>query len=251
MPRIAFTVLLCAMGAATAAALMTRRESPRQVAEAAAIVASERTAAEPPIIPPPPSLPAQAASIPSLTFVVETTRSGPDGTSRTAQTVTRSRDRVRVALEGARLEWLFSQNVVYRDRAVAYRTDHDHGEVHLYEESALRSVTGIRGWMDVLTLRFDRSVLAKLRDTGERRIIGETTFTRYVARDLPAGVVQEVWWSDELLLPLSVTIRRSRTTTTSIVKGLAYTADAAVLMDPMSRFPNYKVLDPSDASDHH
>ena len=105
--------------------------------------------------------------------------------------------------------------------------------------------------MDVLTLRFDRSVLAKLRDTGERRIIGETTFTRYVARDLPAGVVQEVWWSDELLLPLSVTIRRSRTTTTSIVKGLAYTADAVVLMDPMSRFPNYKVLDPADASDHH
>ena len=82
MRRIAFTVLLCAMGAATAAALMTRRESPGQVAEAAAIVASERTAAEPPIIPPPPSLPAQAASIPSLTFVVETTRSGPDGTSR-------------------------------------------------------------------------------------------------------------------------------------------------------------------------
>ena len=156
-----------------------------------------------------------------------------------------------MALEGARLEWLFSQNVVYRDRAVAYRTDHDHGEVHLYEESALRSVTGIRGWMDVLTLRFDRSVLAKLRDTGERRMIGETTFTRYVARDLPAGVVQEVWWSDELLLPLSLTIRRSRTTTTSIVKGLAYTADAVVLMDPMSRFPNYKVLDPTDASDHH
>ena len=33
MRRIAFTVLLCAMGAATAAALMTRRESPGQVAK--------------------------------------------------------------------------------------------------------------------------------------------------------------------------------------------------------------------------
>jgi hypothetical protein len=251
MRRIASTVLLFAMGAATAAALMTRRESPERFAKAAGIVASQRTAAEPPILPRPPSVPAQAASIPSLTFVVETTRSGPDGASRTAQTITRSRDRLRVALEGGRREWLFLQNVVYRDRAAAYSTDHDRREVRLYEESALRSVTGIRGWLDVLTLRFEPSVLAKLRDTGKRRMIGETIFTRYVARDLVAGSVQEVWWSDELLLPLSLTIRGARTTTTSIVNRLAHTADAAVLMDPMFRFPNYKVLDPADAHDHH
>ena len=52
--------------------------------------------------------------------MLETTRSGPDGTQRTTQTITRSHDRVRLALDGGRQEWLFLQNVIYRDRAAAY-----------------------------------------------------------------------------------------------------------------------------------
>ena len=248
--RLLLTVLLFAMGAATAAALMAWRQPAAGLAEAAAIVPSKRTAPEPPPIPPPPPLPVGVGSLPSLTFVLETTRSGPDGTHRTSQTITRSHDRVRLALEGGRQEWLFVQNVVYRDRAAAYLVDHDRREIRFHEESSLRSLLRIRGWLDVLTLRFDPTVLTALRDTGERRQMGGATFKRYVSNESGRDGVVEVWWGQALLLPLSLTVRDSGTEVTSIVKGLSHIADATLLANPDVRFPSYKTLDPTDAKDH-
>ena len=95
MRRLALTVLLFAMGAATAAALMTWREpaegQPRQRRSC------PRTG---PRLNRRPFLRLRpacgAASLPSLTFVLETTRVAPEGTTRTTQTITRSRDRVRL-----------------------------------------------------------------------------------------------------------------------------------------------------------
>ena len=114
----------------------------------------------------------------------------------------------------------------------------------------MRSLMQIRGWMDVLTLRFDPTVLATLRDTGERRETSGATFKRYVASESDRDGVVEVWWSEALLLPLSLTIRDSGTDVTTIVKGLTQSADAMLLADPDVRFPNYRVLDPADANDH-
>lgn len=242
--------MLFAMGAASAAALMTWRQPAEGAAETAAIVPSIRTAPEPPPIPPAPRVSLEAASLPPLTFVLETTRSGPEGIRRTTQAITRTRDRVRLALEGGRQEWLFLQNVVYRDRAAAYLIDHDRNDIRFHEESALRSLLQIKGWMDVLTLRFDPTVLAALRDTGERRQTGGATFKRYVSREPGSDGVVEVWWGEALLLPLSLTVRDSGTEVTSIVNGLTLTADAALLVDPEVRFPRYKALDPADANDH-
>jgi hypothetical protein len=185
-----------------------------------------------------------------LTFVLETTRSGPDGTRRTTQTITRTHDRVRLALEDGRQEWLFLQNVVYRDRAAAYLTDHDRREIRFHEESPLRSLMQIRGWMDVLTVRFDPTVLATLRDTGERRRTGGAIFSRYVTTEPGRDGVVEVWWSEELLLPVSLRVRDSGTDVTSLVKALTQTADATLLADPAGRFPTYKAFDPADANDH-
>ena len=249
MRRLAVTVLLFAMGAATAAALMTWRQPAEGIAEAAAIVPSKRTAPEPPPIPPPPPLPVGVASLPSLTFVLETTRSGPNGTHHTSQTITRSHDRVRLALEGGRQEWLFLQNVVYRDRAAAYLTDHDRREIRFHEESPLRSLMQIRGWMDVLTLRFDPTVLTSLRDTGERRQTSGSTVKRYVSNESGGDGVVEVWWSEDLLLPMFLRLRDSGTEVTSIVKGLSQITDATLLAAPEFRFPSYKASDPADA-DH-
>lgn len=250
MRRIALTVLLFAMGAATAAALMTWRQPAEGSAETAAIVPSARTAPEPPPVPPAPRVPLEAASLPPLTFVLETTRSGPDGTRRTTQTITRTHDRVRLALDGGRQEWLFLQNVVYRDRAAAYLTDHDHREIRFHEESPLRSRMQIRGWMDVLTLGFDPTVLLRLRDTGERRENAGAIFTRYVSNESGRDGVVEVWWSEALVLPWSLTVRDSGTEVTRILKGLSQVADTTLLAEPDVRFPSYKALDAADANAH-
>ena len=251
MRRVALTVLF-AMGAASAAALMTWRQPSEGSAEALALVPSERRAPEPPVVPAPPRVPAQTASLPIVTFALETTRFGPGGPQRSTQVFTRSHDRVRLALKGGRRqEWLFLQNAVYRDRAVGYLIDHDKREVQVHEESSLRSLMQVRGWMDVLTLRFDPGVLQTLRDTGERRRTGDATFKRYAANAPGRDGIAEVWWSEGLVLPLSLTVRASGVEVTSVVKGLTWNGDDTLLADPSVRFPSYKTVDPADANDHH
>lgn len=238
------------MGAATAAALMAWRQPAERKDEVAAMAPSKRTAPEPPVIPSPPPVPVGTASIPLLSFELETTRSGPRGTHRTSQTFTRSHDRVWLAPEGGRQEWLFLQNTVYRDRAAGYLIDHNRREILFYEESALRSLMRIRGWMDVLTLRFDPTVLTALHDSGGRRQTGGATFKRYVSNQSGHDGVVEVWWSEAWLLPLSLTVRDSGNEVTSLVKKLSQRVDATWLADPHLRFPSYKALDPADAEDH-
>ena len=109
----------------------------------------------------------------------------------------------------------------------------------------------IRGWLDVLTLRFDPAVLPTLRDTGEQRQVGDATFKRYVANAPGRDGVAEVWWSEGLVLPLSLTVRASGVEVTSVVKGLTWSGDAMLLAEPSVRFPSYKTVDPADASDHY
>ncbi len=155
-----------------------------------------------------------------------------------------------MALEGGRQEWLFVQNAVYRDRVSGYLIDHSARHIRLYEESALRSLMRIRGWSDVLMLRFDPAALSALRDTGERRNAGGSTFARYIATESTGDGVVEVWWSETLLLPLSLTVREAGSTVTSVVSHLTSDADAAPLTDPAVRFPPYDSVDAADAPDH-
>jgi Alkaline phosphatase len=141
--------------------------------------------------------------------------------------------------------------VVYRDRAVGYLIDHDRREVEVHEESSLRSLMQILGWRDVLTLRFDPAVLPTPRATGERRQDGEANFKRYVANAPDRDGVVEVWWSEGLMLPLSLTVRSSGAEVTSVVKGLTWSSDSRLLAGPSVRYPTYKTVDPADANDHH
>ena len=200
----------------------------------------DRNAPDPPPIAQPPAVPAHAASLPPGTFVLTTTRFDARGKRTTTQTITRTHDRVRLAIDGGRQEWLFVQNAVYRDRVSGYLIDHSARQILLYEESALRSLMRIRGWSDVLTLRFDPAVLSALRDTGERRQAGGSTFARFVATESTGDGVVEVWWSEALLLPLSLTVREDGTTVTSVVEHMTNEAEGSLLTAPALRFPQYR-----------
>lgn len=109
---------------------------------------------------------------------------------------------------------------------------------------------GIRGWADVLTMRFDPAILRALRDTGERRQIAGATAARFLSTDSTHNGVVEAWWSEELLLPFSVTARQAGATVTAVVEGLTTEIDASLLADPVKRFPQYKSEDVADAHDH-
>ena len=238
------------MGAATAAALMTWRPSADEAGIEEAIVVPPRTASDPPPTPLPPSVPARADAIPPLTFDVETTRAGGGRVERTTQTFVRTTDRVRVLLHGGRQEWHFVRNGIFPDRASGHLTDHTTRQIRFYDESPLRSEMRIRGWLDILTVRFDSTKLPSLRDTGERRQTYGTTFVRHVGAGPGEDGLVEVWWSESLLLPLSLTVRDAGIESTSVVRRLARRADIALRPDPRVRFPMYKEVDAADTDGH-
>jgi hypothetical protein len=185
-----------------------------------------------------------------MTFTLKTSRSLPTGRQTTAQVVTRTFDRVRIAVEGGRQEWLFVQNAAYPDRASGYLIDHRARQVRLHDEQALRAAIGVRGWADVLTMRFDRTILSTLRATGLRRSVGELTFAQFVATGSKDQGIVEVWWSEELLLPLSLTRRESGIEVRSDIEDLTTHADESLLLEPVFRFPDYESRDAADAQDH-
>ncbi len=236
------------VGAAAVAAL-TKWRQPVEDEAADAIVLPERNSGEPPPILQPPSVPASAAHLSQLSYVFKTTRSSKAGRQTTTETMTRSHDRVRMTLEDGQ-EWLFVQNTLYADRAFGYLIDHHAGQILLHEETTLRTEMGVHGWADVLTMRFDPAILRTLRDTGERRQIAGATAARFVSTDSTRDGVVEVWWSEELLLPLSVTTRQADTTVTSIVERVTSEVDPLLLADPDRRFPRYQSEDVADAHDH-
>jgi hypothetical protein len=248
--RLTLITWLIIMGAATAAALMARGSMAGGAGTDEGIAVPARTADNPPPIPPPPSVPAHADTLPPLTFDVETTRLSGARARRTTERFVRTGDRVRVLLNGGRQEWLFLRNAAYRDRVSGYFTDHTSRTIRFYDESPLRSEMGIRGWLDVLAVRFELASLAALHGTGERRQRDGTTFGRYVGGRPGQDGVVEVWWSDPLLLPLSFTVRHAGLESTSVVRRIAAGADVTVLADPAVRFSTYKRTDAADAEGH-
>jgi hypothetical protein len=156
--------------------------------------------------------------------------------------------------EGGSEEWLFEQNSVDPRRVAAYRINHSKRQILVYDESDLKNRMHIRGWADILTMRFPATMLESLRPTREREHVSGVTFERYVRREAEAQGVVEVWWSEALLLPLSLTLEEGGTRTTSRLEGLLTdvpdTDLTSRLADPRRRFPGYEVLEASDLSDH-
>lgn len=250
MRQIILGALMFAVGAATVAALTTWRQPTEGESDPAVITSPQRTAPAPPVPSPPPPVPGQAAVLQPITYTLRITWSTPTGRETTTQEVTRTRDRVRIGFEGGHQEWLFVQNAAYPDRASGYLIDHRAHQIRLHEESTLQSALGIRGWADVLTMRFEPRILSTLRNTGQYRLVDDVTFARFIAQEPNTDGVVEVWWSDEILLPLSFTTRESGTEVTSVVAGISRHTEESLLAEPAFRFPQYENRDAADAVDH-
>ncbi len=204
----------------------------------------QKLAAAPAIVP---ALPASASDVQPMTLVVSTRMSeGTRPSSVVTHTVLRSADRVLVTSAG-QVEWLFERNPVDRRRVSGYLTDHRARRILVYQERDLRTAEHIRGWVDVLTLRFDPESLGGMRATGEKTRHGGRTFTQYVAAK-PAGEgALEVWWDPDQWLPSRLLTRHGSSLLTLTVDSIVEGVDASRLRSPLLRFPGYSVQDVTDA----
>jgi hypothetical protein len=209
-----------------------------------------RTAPAAPPLPDPPALPPGADAVPSLSFRATLVWQGAWGEQRLVQDVVRTADRVRIVPEGAASEWLFERNPVDTRRASGYLVDHVTRRVLVHQESDLRNRLELRGWADVLMMRFHPERLTELRPTADRERAAGATFVRYVTTDAGRPGTTEVWWSDTLLVPLRQTVREPERVVTTTLSRLSHEVDLAELGDPRLRFPEYDVLDVADQHEH-
>lgn len=130
--------------------------------------------------------------------------------------------------------------------------DHEHRVLVTYEESELRNVLGIRGWLDVVTLGFDAAALADMKATTESRTRDGLEFTRYTAR-LSGGAVTDVWWCQTDLLPLEVAVRDSSGSSVArlSVQTARPTVDHGLLVSPSARFSDYREIGYADWLEQH
>lgn len=197
-----------------------------------------------------PAIPAAADSLAPMTLTVTTRWEHAGQAPRvTRQTVLRTVDRALVVIDGTQSEWLFERNPIDHRRVSAYLVDHKLSRILIHQESDLRNGQHVRGWMDVLTLRFDIDALKPLRATGETQTANRITFARYVAREQTERGIAEVWWSAESLFPRQVTARKANAVITSSVDSFEDGVDESKLSSPLTRFPSYRVQDVTDARD--
>jgi hypothetical protein len=266
-------VLLIALGAVVLTVSVVRRSAGDTVAplpaiqspaiQSPAIELPTRTASAAAVVTDVPAVPAGARTLPPLAFMLTTVWEGPGRPRRkTTQTVTRTSDRIRVVPDGGgpdsvgpngvspnrvNKEWIFERNAVHETRVFGYLIDHASRQILVHDDSDLRNGQQVRGWADVLMMRFDPRVLGSLRATGETETAGGAVFARYVAADRGSAGVVDVWWSEAVLLPLRLTVREGGVLVSSTITRLARTTDLAALRDPRLRLPGYEVVEASDA----
>ncbi|MGE0592244.1 MAG: hypothetical protein AB7G23_11665 [Vicinamibacterales bacterium] len=218
----------------------------------AGFVEPARNSPAPPVIPDPPALPPHAETLPPLTFRIVTAATDdvpatPAGAPvRSSQRVARTRDRVWLASDDIEKEWLFRRNPVDPRRVSGYLTDHATKTILVYDETDLRITQGLRGWLDVVTMRIDPAQVEALpAGQGSAHVAG-WSFTHHAATASEAPL-EEIWWSDELLLPQRFVLRESGRRVTSTIEQLTLGIDEGMLQDPDERFPDYRMLELADA----
>jgi hypothetical protein len=197
----------------------------------------------------PPDLPAEALGIRPLT--VEVRGLWPDGTDATVYHVTRTADRVHVRA-GPTREWFYARNPVDPRRVSGVMVDTAQRVLVSYEESELRNVVGIRGWLDVITLGVDLAALEGMDATQESRVVDRVAFTRFTARG-QNDAISDVWWSQSHLLPLQVVSRGTNGTPAVRLSVVAIrdAVDEALLQAPAVRFPGYREIGYADWLEKH
>jgi hypothetical protein len=251
MKLIVSAIVLVVLMVAGVAVVGTHRSMADTGAAGEAIHLPERTATPVPQSGEPRPAPAAADALAPLTITLATVWEGPRGQRHeTTQVVMRTTDRVRLVLDGVRKEWLFQRNAVEPARVSGYLVDHTSRQILVHDESELRTGQGLRGWADVLMMRFDPQILSTLQATGKRNRVDGDTFTQYIAADRQRRGVVEVWWSDALLLAQRLVVREADYVTTSTITRIDRAIERSTLADPRGRFPDYEIIDPGDAGDH-
>jgi hypothetical protein len=250
--RLVLAGLLGLAAIVTGAMLVTARQPAGLGDTDAAFVLPDRSSPPPPPAPTVPAVPAAAESLAPITYTLVTTWDGvAGGRRRIEQQVTRTRDRALLIVDDGTREWYFERNPVHPGRVSGWLVDHEARRILAHDESSLRTMLRIRGWIDVLTMRFDPAALEGLADTGTERTVAGETFHLFRASPQPPTGVVEVWWSDGLQLPLELVTRESAdVTATARVLGLTTDVDMSVLASPQQRFPGYRVMDAVDAGEH-
>ncbi len=244
---VALVITAAALGGAAINTGRGQREAESALADYRPPVLPTRTSAAPALIPEPPPVPPGAEALTPIRFTVTTTWAGVGGKRTTSQRVTRTADRVHLALQGTRKEWLFERNPLDRRRVSGYLIDHASREILTYQESDLRNEQQLRGWADALMMRFDLAVLPRLRRTNQHEVALGATSTRYVAQELSGDGVIEVWWSDTLLLPLRLKVRQQGALVSAVVDHLEPAVSLTLLADPRMRLATYDTLDVADS----
>lgn len=208
----------------------------------------KRISPRPTAVPEPPPLPAGANALAPMTFELVSASETPDGRrGRATQTVLRTADRMLLIADGGGSEWLFQRNSVDGRRVSGYLVEHAERRILVHHDSDLRNRMQLRGWADVLMMRFDPQALATLDATGERQTAGGATFEQYVAREAASQGIAEVWWSGTMLIPLRLTVRAADVVKTWTIERFDTGVQAGQLADPRLRFPQYDVLDITDS----
>ncbi len=173
------------------------------------------------------ALPANLDSMPTIRFRVVRTLGGESiaatGSSAftTEDLVTRSPSAVSMQPTGAGQGWLLRQNAAFPRRATGYLLDLNQRLVLEHEDTDLRVRGIVRDWVDALVLGFDLGWLDRGVDTGETRTVAGYAFRRVVHTPESSDELGcEVWWSDELMLPLEVTLTKGDSRWTQRVESL-------------------------------
>ncbi|MEO1006963.1 MAG: hypothetical protein AAFX79_00165 [Planctomycetota bacterium] len=158
--------------------------------------------------------PAAAEDLPTLRFRVirtlESTGADPRAGASTEDLVTRSSEAVSMQPAAGGEAWLFTRNTAFPSRSIGYAIDLERRLILEHEDTDLRSRGIVRDWLDVLVLGFDLAWLDRCRPTGEATSVSGYEFRRYLHEPTDTGELTcEVWWSEELLLPLEVTLSRT------------------------------------------
>lgn len=190
----------------------------------------------------PPSLDARADTIAPATITVRSTIAG----ASTERRITRSRDRIHVEYVGSPQEWYLTRHAIDPRRALGQLVDHREKAILDYYETDLRDERIATGWMDALALGFPVTTLAHMTRTGER-----ATIAGVEAQRLLSGDTLEVWWSDELIMPLRVRDLRDENAYRLEVTSIDARIDGALLQDPERRYTQYPRMDIVDWREEH
>jgi len=166
-------------------------------------------------------------------------------------TLARAAGRVNIRFEGSRQEWFFMRNPIHAGYFSGVLVDHANERHLVFHHADLRFEGLARTWEGAGNLGLDRRTLESLEPTGETRRAFDLEFERHVR---PEGdektATVEVWWNEELRLPLRVVSDNGGRRWVQDLTALEREAnDADRLERPVIRYPEYAAVDLGDSCD--